>query len=72
MEGKYDVKKIFQRYPQDLQDTIVLHEFEKHNQWKDSESITATPTVLINGYTLPREYQIEDVSYFADMEDWIL
>ena len=29
--------------------------------------ITGTPTIFVNGYTLPREYQIKDISYFIDV-----
>nr|WP_286670480.1 thioredoxin domain-containing protein [Fodinibius salsisoli] len=33
----------------------------KHSQWMNKAGIKATPTFYINGYKLPREYQIEDL-----------
>ena len=56
--------------------TRILHEwytggkYEKDDFFKryKNTQLTATPTILINGYKLPREYRIEDVAYFVDIE----
>ena len=47
----------------------MLQEFNRHQEWKKNTQLTATPTILINGYKLPREYRIEDVGYFVDIKE---
>lgn len=39
----------------------VEQEVQKHFRWCKGHGFTATPTVLVNGYLLPREYDIEDL-----------
>ena len=34
--------------------------------WCNMAEITVTPTLLINGYRLPKEYQIQDIKYLLD------
>ncbi len=38
-----------------------------HKELFTAAEITGTPTVFVNGYALPREYQIKDISYFIDV-----
>ena len=35
---------------------------EKHKRWRDKPYLTATPTILINGYKLSDEYELEDLA----------
>ena len=35
---------------------------EKMSNWCDAENITHTPTIFINGYELPKEYSVEDLT----------
>jgi protein-disulfide isomerase len=37
---------------------------EAMKTWCNTMGITATPTILINGYQLPNAYSIEDLQYF--------
>lgn len=67
--GKYKREDFYQRYPYDREDEKVEKEFVNHNKWKERAGLTATPTILINGYVLPRDYHIEDIVYFVDIED---
>jgi len=46
----------------------VETEFQKHEAWKEKTKLTATPTLLVNGYKLPDNYKIEDLKNFADVE----
>lgn len=39
----------------------IEEEMKKHRNWKNKTSFTSTPTILINGYKLPKEYELEDV-----------
>ena len=36
----------------------------KMKAWCDEVDIQFTPTIFINGYQLPKTYQIKDISYF--------
>lgn len=67
-EGNTNKESFFEQYPFDLTDNRVIAEFEKHSQWKQSTKIDATPTILINGYKLPNNYQIEDLRYFTKLD----
>ena len=67
-EGKFNKESFFEQYPFDLTDNRVIIEFDKHFQWKQSTKIDATPTILINGYKLPNNYQIEDLRFFTKLD----
>lgn len=45
----------------------VIDEFEKHHKSGKNDKIKGTPEVLINGYILPKYYNINDLVHFADM-----
>lgn len=68
--GKYRKDVFFQHYLQNMEVEKVEEEFDNHNKWKGEAGITATPTILINGYMLSRDYRIEDIIYFVDIEDF--
>ena len=40
----------------------------QHKKWKEKAQLNATPTILINGYKLPKNYKIEDIEYFAEIK----
>lgn len=67
-KGKYQKEDFFKRYPQNMEDNSVKIEFEKHNSWKAESGLAATPTILVNGYILPREYRLEDIPYFTEID----
>ncbi|MDL2323503.1 thioredoxin domain-containing protein, partial [Bacteroidales bacterium OttesenSCG-928-A17] len=62
-EGKYDRENFFASHGYEPGEN--LEEYERHKKWKEKTGISATPTVLINGYKLPQEYRIEDLKYFT-------
>ncbi|MBQ8051870.1 MAG: thioredoxin domain-containing protein [Bacteroidaceae bacterium] len=43
----------------DTADTVTK-EYSQHIEWRKQTGFSATPTVLINGYHIPRTYSIED------------
>jgi len=47
-------------------DPQVEKEFQKHEAWKATTKLTATPTILVNGYKLPGNYKIEDLKNFTE------
>lgn len=66
--GKYRKEEFFKRYPQNIEDDLVKSELENHKVWKETARLAATPSILINGYILPRDYRIEDVAYFTEID----
>lgn len=61
-DGKNKRKDFIGKYSQvNVIDSSVLKENQKHLIWKQESGFMATPTILVNGYELPREYIIEDI-----------
>ena len=50
----------------DITSESVTEELKRHNEWKEINKLSATPTILVNGYLLPEHYQIEDMVEFVD------
>lgn len=56
-----DYEKFEQHYP--LNDRLDVHYIlQQLENWGAEANITATPTIFINGYELPKEYSIGDLS----------
>ena len=67
-KGKYDSKEYIQKFNFAIDSEAVEMELAKHTKWKDNNKLMATPTILINGYKLPEEYNIENIRYLTDIE----
>ena len=52
----------------DMENPEIEIEFQKHESWRKKNQIWTIPTVLVNGYQLPNNYQIEDLQYFIDLD----
>lgn len=60
--GKDNADDFISRFRQiNVNDISVLKENQKHLAWKQDAGFMATPTILVNGYELPKEYNIEDI-----------
>lgn len=59
---KFNYKKDVKEKNAHMHITMVEKEIEKHRLWCEKTSLVATPTVLINGHVLPKEYELEDVA----------
>lgn len=44
----------------------VEKELSKHKEWRKKTNLVATPTILVNGFELPDEYEIEDLTMIVD------
>ena len=44
----------------------VEKELSKHKEWRKRSNLVATPTILVNGFELPDEYEIEDLTMIVD------
>jgi uncharacterized membrane protein len=63
--NKYSRDEFFAKFGYDLQDETIENELQKHKKWAQDNKINATPTIFINSYELPDEYEIEDILFFA-------
>ncbi|WKN29766.1 vitamin K epoxide reductase family protein [Porifericola rhodea] len=64
---KADYKKWLEQYASDKTGHIEIKQILKqHIAWCRERKISATPTMLYNGYELPKEYTIEDLDYLMD------
>lgn len=67
--GKKDYKQFAAKFPltnSSLNDQY--NDIEAMYQWCKSMKITYTPTIFINGYELPSDYNIQDLYYFLSEE----
>jgi hypothetical protein len=65
-KGKPQRDEFFKDFNLDMTDPRIEEEFQRHKHWKEETKLQATPTVLVAGYKLPDNYQIEDLRYFTD------
>lgn len=63
---KFDYKKVIKDNETNIHSQNVEKEMDKHRKWRDKTSLTATPTILINGYILPNEYELEDLTMIVN------
>lgn len=64
---KYLGETYIMTFDYDLESSEVNSELNKHKEWQLENRLTATPTILINGYQLPDNYKIEDMRHFVDL-----
>lgn len=65
---KHHYRELIQKQSQDLYSDIVNNEMERHAKWRKRTGIVATPKILVNGYLLSKEYQIEDLPMIINPE----
>lgn len=60
--GKYHVNDFMKQF-QDIRMDIpsVFKESDRHLRWRKKSGYMATPTILVNGYELPSEYEVSDL-----------
>ena len=44
----------------------MLANIQAQNKWLKRNTISSTPTILINGYLLPEEYELKDKTYLIN------
>jgi len=52
-------------YPVHLNE-VEYHKIDKQHAWCRLAEVTATPTLLLNGYRLPQLYQLTDLKYMLE------
>lgn len=66
-KDKFDYERILKNNVEHLHTEEIDNEMEKHRNWRNRTSITATPTILVNGHILPKEYVLEDLAMIANI-----
>lgn len=66
-KDKFDYERILKNNVEHLHTEEIENEMEKHRNWRNRTSITATPTILVNGHILPKEYVLEDLAMIANI-----
>ncbi|MDO5968182.1 hypothetical protein Q4Q35_00025 [Flavivirga aquimarina] len=65
MIGIWQIKKVMmylpKKYPMDGELEQQNDKIEAMHNWCVAEKITHTPTISINGYELPKEYNVDDL-----------
>jgi protein-disulfide isomerase len=51
-----------QKYPVSFDEQLNIVT-QKQKAWCKMAEITSTPTILVNGYKLPKQYQLDDIKY---------
>lgn len=67
--GKSRQEAFFAELGLDADSEEVAEEYRRHTQWREQTGLSATPTLLVNGYQMPKEYQIEDFIDLLKIEE---
>ena len=57
---------ITKKYSNQIHNVKTEEELNKHKEWRKRTKLSATPTILVNGFELPTEYEIEDLEMIAE------
>ena len=47
---------------------MIEEELERHHSCRHKTSLIETPTILVNGYKLPKEYELEDLAMITNID----
>ena len=64
-KGKFLQEHFFDNLHLNMDSANIELEFKRHEQWRNSTKLNATPTILVNGYKIPYGYKIEDMQYIT-------
>ncbi|MBX9732698.1 MAG: thioredoxin domain-containing protein [Chitinophagaceae bacterium] len=65
---KKDYDVFAAKYPMNGELSKQTEKIKKMRDWCDEVSIQYTPTIFVNGYELPKNYQLRDINYFLHAE----
>lgn len=65
---KFDYERIIQKNYILIHTETIEQEMEKHRKWCERTALSATPTVLVNGHIIPREYELNDLAMIVNTE----
>lgn len=59
---KRDYETIVKQHEKEIHAPEVERELKRHQAWREKSGLVATPTILVNGHKLPKEYTLEDLA----------
>lgn len=59
--GKVNQEDFARKYNADSTNPSVIEECQRHVLWREATGLDATPTILVNGYKMPFDYELEDL-----------
>ncbi|WP_278971027.1 vitamin K epoxide reductase family protein [Phocaeicola barnesiae] len=59
--GRYNYQEYYRQYATLMNNQQVYEKYNQQKEWLVKTSITNTPTILFNGYTLPEQYELKDL-----------
>ena len=65
--GLYDRFSFFKKHNFPI-DEKCINEYNQHNDWSLNSKLKATPTVLVNGYKIPKQYIVDDIRFLATFD----
>lgn len=63
---KFDYERTIKDVGECIHTKLIEGEMEKHKMWRKKTSLIETPTILVNGYRLPREYKLIDLAMIVN------
>ncbi len=66
-KDKFDYKNVVIKNQAYIHSPKVEAEMKKHNAWCKKTSLIETPTILVNGYKLPKEYKLEELALLTNI-----
>lgn len=64
---KFDYKNVLKKEQPYIHSPKVEAEMEKHKDWREKTSLVETPTILVNGHKLLKEYKLEDLALLTTL-----
>lgn len=66
-KDKFNYKNVIRKSQVSIHSPKVESEMEKHKAWRKKTSLIETPTILVNGHKLPKEYKLEELALLTDI-----
>ena len=67
-KDKFNYERIIKQNETNIHTPEIEEEMKKHAVWCEKTSLSATPTVLVNGHILPKEYELEDLPMITNID----
>ena len=61
-KGRYCKESYYETYQLDFDDSEIQYSLQQQKEWVRENKISSTPTILVNGYLLPDDYELKDLS----------
>lgn len=67
-KDKFDYKDVVKRAGESIHSDTVEREMVRHHEWRKRTGLIETPTILVNGHILPKEYELEDLAMIVNCQ----